>query len=323
MFSETNGNVAVLEPEVDLVAGLDAECVAQFLGDHDLPLGSDAVSHTAQYNPAGIPRAGAVSSRQYPRRVLACPNCSLALDVTETGATCPNRHSFDRGRGGYLNLLLGGRLSSDAVPGDTGESLAARRRFLTAGNYDPIAAALAAATAGAPGPVLDVGCGEGWYLTQVQGDRYGLDVSKAAVQMAAKAHQDMMFVVGNAYRLPVLSASVGVVMSVFAPHPFDEFARVLRPDGWWVTVTPGPQHLQEMKPDLSDRERVSERMKRRSEPPSEAQWSTRVQFALQLTEQSAADLYVMTPLRFQKGAGAQGLSEVTVDVWVSSSRPTA
>jgi len=252
--------------------------------------------------------------------VLACPNCSLALDVTEFGATCANRHSFDRGRGGYLNLLIGGRLSSDAVPGDTGESLAARRRFLTAGHYLPIANALAAATAGAPGPVLDVGCGEGWYLTQVQGDRYGLDVSKTAVQMAAKAHQDMMFVVGNAYRLPVLDGSVGVVMSVFAPPPFDEFNRVLQPDGWWVTATPGPLHLQEMKPDLSDRERVSERMKRRSEPPPAAQSATRVQYVLALNERAAADLYVMTPLRFQKDAGVQGLPEVTIDVWVSSSR---
>jgi 23S rRNA (guanine745-N1)-methyltransferase len=251
--------------------------------------------------------------------VLACPNCSLALEVTELGATCANRHSFDRGRGGYLNLLIGGRLSSTAVPGDTAESLAARRRFLTAGHYQPIADALAAATAGAPGPVLDVGCGEGWYLTQVEGDRYGLDVSKAAVQVAAKAHPEMMFVVGSAYRLPVLDSTVGIVMSVFAPHPFDEFARVLAPDGWWVTATPGPLHLQEMKPDLSDRQQVSERMKRRSEPPPEARSSTRVHYTLQLTEQSATDLYAMTPLRFQKGADPQGLREVTVDVWVSAS----
>ena len=78
-----------------------------------------------------------------------------------------------------------------------------------------------------------------------------------------------------------------------------------------------------MKPDLSDRERVGERMKRRSEPPVEALSWTRVQYALQLTEGSAADLYAMTPLRFQKDAGAQGLREVTVDVWVSSSHPTA
>ena len=180
---------------------------------------------------------------------------------------------------------------------------------------------LAAATAGAPGPVLDVGCGEGWYLSQLEGDRYGLDVSKSAVQMAAKAHHDVMFVVGNAYRLPVLDRSVGVAISVFAPHPFDELARVLSPEGWWVTVTPGPLHLQEMKPDLSDREGVSERMRRRSEAPPESQSSTRVQFVLQLTEQSAEDLFAMTPLRFQKDAGPTGLREVTVDVWVSSSRP--
>ena len=177
------------------------------------------------------------------------PSCGskVVLVLDESGATCSNQHSFDRGRGGYLNLLLGGRLPSDAVPGDTGDSLAARRRFLTAGNYRPIADALAAATAGAPGPVLDVGCGEGWYLSQLEGDRYGLDVSKTAVQMAAKAHHDVMFVVGNAYRLPVLDRSVGVAISVFAPHPFDEFTRVLRPDGWWVTVTPGAHHLEDLE----------------------------------------------------------------------------
>ena len=165
-----------------------------------------------------------------------------------------------------------------------------------------------------------MGCGEGWYLSQLEGDRYGLDVSKTAVQMAAKAHHDVMFVVGNAYRLPVLDRSVGVAISVFAPHPFDEFARVLRAEGWWVTVTPGPLHLQEMKPDLSDRERVNERLKRRSEPPPEATSSMRVQYRLQLDELSAADLYAMTPLRFQRNAGTAGVREVTVDVWVSSSR---
>ena len=262
----------------------------------------------------------ASSTSQYPRRVLACPNCSLALDISEVGATCSNQHSFDRGRGGYLNLLVGGRLSSAAVAGDTADSLAARRRFLTAGNYQPIADALTDAVADCPGPVLDVGCGEGWYLAQLENDRYGLDVSKAAVQMAARAHRDVMFVVGSAYRLPVLDGSVGVAVSVFAPHPFDEFARVLRPGGWWVTVTPGPLHLREMKPDLSDRERVNERMQRRSEPLPEARSATRVQYALQLNEESAADLYAMTPLRFQRDAGPKGLTEVTVDVWVSSSR---
>lgn len=42
--------------------------------------------------------------------VLACPNCALPLTIGATVAACPSGHSFDRGRAGYLNLLVGGRL---------------------------------------------------------------------------------------------------------------------------------------------------------------------------------------------------------------------
>ena len=77
-------------------------------------------------------------------QVLACPHCGLPLSLSATGATCERHHSFDRGRGGYLNLLVGGRLSAATTPGDTPDALAARRRFLGAGHYAPIAAAVAA-----------------------------------------------------------------------------------------------------------------------------------------------------------------------------------
>jgi hypothetical protein len=50
MLSETDGDVIVVEPEVDLVAGFDAQAVSQLLGDHDLPLGADTMSHTDEYN---------------------------------------------------------------------------------------------------------------------------------------------------------------------------------------------------------------------------------------------------------------------------------
>ena len=146
--------------------------------------------------------------------VLACPNCALALTFSARGATCANGHSFDRGRSGYLNLLVGGRLSAATTPGDTPDALAARRRFLGAGYYAPIAEALAEAVGVPDGPVLDVGCGEGYYLSQLDlVDLYGLDVAKSAVQMAARLLPDAQFVVGSAYRLPVLAGSVAAVLS--------------------------------------------------------------------------------------------------------------
>jgi 23S rRNA (guanine745-N1)-methyltransferase len=254
---------------------------------------------------------------------LACPHCALALLPTDTGAACATGHTFDRGRGGYLNLLVGGRLGPTVTPGDTPDALVARRRFLTAGHYAPIAAALAEAVGAPPGPVLDVGCGEGYYLSQLAvPDRYGLDVSKAAVQMASRALPDSQFVVGNAYRLPVLPASVGAVVSVFAPHPFEEFARVLRPGGWWATVTPGPNHLQEMRPVATGdaASKTDERLQRRAAAPAEATSARHVECTLDLTADAARDLFLMTPIRWQAGARLDGPAQVTVDVWVSSSR---
>jgi len=257
-------------------------------------------------------------------RVLACPNCGLALTLTDRGATCATGHAFDRGRGGYLNLLVGGRLGPTVTAGDTADSLAARRRFLTAAHYAPVAAALAEAVGEPTGPVLDVGCGEGYYVAGLPGEhRYGLDISKAAVQMAARAHPTIQFVVGSAYRLPVLDASVGAVVCVFAPHSFTEFARVLQADGRWVTVTPGGRHLQEMRPVVAgeSERRVGERLQRRSEPPPEAVDAIHVEFSLDLDAKAARDLFLMTPIRWQAGSRVDGPMRVTVDMWVSSSQP--
>lgn len=257
--------------------------------------------------------------------ILACPHCGLPLLLAAAGATCATGHSFDRGRGGYLNLLIGGRLSASTTPGDTPDALAARRRFLDAGHYAPIAAALSAAVGTPEGPVLDVGCGEGYYLSQLAlPARYGLDVAKSAVQMASRRLPDSQFVVGSAYRLPVLAESVGAVVSVFAPHPFDEFQRVLRPGGRWVTVTPGPNHLREMRPVLSGDalRKAEERLQRREVPLPEADTATRVQFELQLDATALRELFYMTPIQWQAGAtgaATEGGRTVSVDVWVSTS----
>ena len=258
--------------------------------------------------------------------VLACPNCALSLQLSATGATCVNGHSFDRGRGGYFNLHVGGRLTAATTPGDTPDALYARRRFLGAGHYAPIAAALASALGEPDGPVLDVGCGEGYYLSQLDlTDLYGLDVAKSAVQMAARLLPDAQFVVGSAYRLPVLDRSLAAVMSVFAPHPFEEFERVLRPGGRWVTVTPGPNHLQEMRPVLSgeSERKAAERLARRAVEPEEAQSARRLEFQMELSAEALRDLFYMTPIRWQAGStGAESEEgrKVSVDVWVASSQ---
>ena len=249
--------------------------------------------------------------------VFACPHCGLSFRETTSGVQCPNNHSFDRAREGYLNLLVAGRISAGTVSGDTPESLAARRRFLSTGAYNPIAQAVADTIGEVDGSVLDIGCGEGSYLSHIRSPhRYGLDIAKRGVQMACKLLPDAQFVVGTAFRLPVLDESCDAVFSIFAPHSLEEFQRALAPCGQWVTVTPGAHHLHQMRPKRDDN--ILERERRRDDPPTHATNARRLQFDLDLTDESAHDLFSMTPLVWQTAADAAPVTHVSVDVWVAS-----
>ena len=248
--------------------------------------------------------------------ILACPHCGQAFSEADRGVVCPSGHTFDRAREGYLHLLPSGRIAATTTPGDTPESLQARRSFLHDGWYSPIAQQLVHALGDIDGAVVDIGCGEGWYLSHVNApQRFGLDISKRAVQMASKLLPDSQFVVDTSFRLPILSDSCAAVFTVFAPHSHAEYQRVLRPGGTWVTVTPGPRHLEEMRPQKD--EAILQREERRQEPPPEASDAERVTFSLMLTEDAARDLFSMTPLRWQTAAEAAPTTQVTADVWVS------
>jgi 23S rRNA (guanine745-N1)-methyltransferase len=176
---------------------------------------------------------------------LACPYCGLALSEVDGTVRCGRGHSFDLARQGYVTLLPAGSRPT----GDDAAMVAARADFLAAGHYAPLTAAAVGAAAGAAGPVLDVGAGTGAHLAAVldaSPDAVGiaLDASRYAARRAARAHPRAGAVVADAWAgLPVRTGAVGVVLDVFAPRNGPETARVLRPDGLLVVVTPGPDHL--------------------------------------------------------------------------------
>ncbi|MGB0723719.1 MAG: methyltransferase domain-containing protein [Gammaproteobacteria bacterium] len=139
----------------------------------------------------------------------------------------------------------------------------ARRAFLEAGHYDPLIRAIAARldALGADQRVFDAGCGEGAYLRRLAalgaplGRRMGLDISKVAVRLAAKADREGQYLVGSSFDLPLLDDSVDAVLRVFAPGDPAEARRVLRPGGLYLVAAPGPRHLIELKQRIYDRPR--------------------------------------------------------------------
>ena len=198
---------------------------------------------------------------------LLCPLCGNVLEQTDRVCHCENGHCFDVARQGYVNLLPVQQKRS-LHPGDTREQVLSCRAFLDGGYYAPIADTLCALArdAGCVGPVLDVGCGEGYYgirLAQaLDAPLVGLDISKEAVRCAAGRYKQARWLCASAARLPVESASVGVVTSLFALTVPEEFHRVLRPDGLFLQVLAAPDHLLGLKriiyPTLTEKPKDSQ-----------------------------------------------------------------
>lgn len=181
-----------------------------------------------------------------------CPVCQEALLLEARSFRCAHGHSYDIAKEGYVNLLLANQKASKD-PGDDKEMLLARRQFLEAGHYDPLIAKLTEAMRpqASTGTLLDIGCGEGYYTQQLAAALpwkvvYGFDISKPAMQLAAKRYPQIHWAIASAARLPYLDESISSALSIFAPYHLDEVSRVLQPGGSLWVVGPGPQHLQEL-----------------------------------------------------------------------------
>lgn len=187
----------------------------------------------------------------------ACPvrGCGLLLERQAGQVACVSGHSFDVARTGHLNLLQPQDRRSKE-PGDAAEAVAARARCLEAGCGSALAASvvdLVARHAGGGRPsVLDIGCGEGYFLRELAASREidacGIDLSSRAASRAARGMPSALFVVANADRaLPWPDCSFDVLLSITARRPVSEMRRVSRPGAVVVVAIPAEDDLIELR----------------------------------------------------------------------------
>lgn len=192
---------------------------------------------------------------------LKCPSCEQVLHLAGNSWHCDNGHQFDRAKRGYTNLLLAQQRRSRS-PGDDKAMVQARTAFLELGRYQPLADALLAHLPDEEPAWLDIGCGEGWYTEQfaqrlggVNG--VGVDISKFAVDAAAKRNKRITWLVASGARLPLFDASQQTVFVLFTRLFVDDIARVLQPGGELIVVGTGETHLLPLREALYDDVRQS------------------------------------------------------------------
>lgn len=257
--------------------------------------------------------------------LLACPVCASrdpgadpGLRLDDRSLRCPAGHAYDLARQGYVNLTG----QPEPRNADTAAMVAARERFLDGGTYAPVAAVLLETVLGLPRPVgtvLEAGAGPGWYLAQllpglaaagVDVRGLALDVSVAAARRAAGRLRPLpagVLVADVWSRLPVRSATVDVVLSVFAPRHAAEFARVLRPGGHLVVVSPLPAHLAGLRETLGLLEiepGKQERLAAVLGDQFEAGPTREVAFRAALSADRVVDLVLMGPNAFHHAHGS-------------------
>lgn len=235
---------------------------------------------------------------------LQCPVCSRRLSPASGALICLRGHSFDVARHGYVTLQ---RPARRPAVGDDGAMVAARTAVQEAGHFEPLTAALAAEAykvdRGDSSVILDVGAGTGHHLAQILGvlarpRGIALDASRDASRRAARAHRRIAAVRSDVWQqIPLGDATVDLAMSVFAPRNGTELARVLRPGGALIVVTPDPDHLHELA--MLHTVRVdpckAERLRRQLIPVLRASEARRISWTLQLTRGEAEEMLRMGP----------------------------
>ena len=210
--------------------------------------------------------------------ILSCPVCETGLHRIEKCYQCVNGHLYDVSREGYVNLLLANQKASK-LPGDSREMLQSRRRFLESEHFHILSDTLNQLTtqqleqshsiSPKPTVILEAGCGEGYYLGELQQfltlaqptfavDYWGLDIAKDAVRMAAQRYKQINFLVASTRRkIPVADHSVDLLLTIFAPRNLVEYQRIMTANGIVMIVIPGKNHLRQLRTILMIPERES------------------------------------------------------------------
>lgn len=265
--------------------------------------------------------------------LLRCPLCGGALSRSGGSLVCDKRHCFDVARQGHVNLVPAQRESFYRR-----ELFESRAAVFAAGVFAPVVRAIGETIdryVQAERPVLvDAGCGEGYYTKNVcpgrDMTRIGFDLSKEAVKLAARGQSGASFLVADLANIPLAGGCADVLLDVFTPANYAEFARVLKPGGVLIKLWPRSGYLCQLREaargllrhDTYDDSRVAEYL------DAHARMLERrtITYTLPVDATLAEHLARMTPMLADVDLSALdlgGVTEITIDMNLYAGMPGA
>lgn len=176
--------------------------------------------------------------------LLRCPLCHRDFRLEKYALICENRHTYNLSKKGVVNFLT----KKADTRHYTRKMFEPRRRLIQAGMYAPVLQHIQKMIV--PGHLLDVGSGEGSFLSQLEvaGYKFGFDIAQDGVNMATDlVDRQVFFSLADLTNLPYASESMMTVLNLFTPSNYQEFHRVLAPGGQVIKVIPDQHYLQELR----------------------------------------------------------------------------
>ena len=250
--------------------------------------------------------------------LLRCPLCGGAFSRKDNSLVCEKRHTYDIARQGYVNFVPGQKEMFYKK-----ELFESRAKVFEAGVYAPVVERLSEAIdryVQIQNPVLlDAGCGEGYYTKAVCPgraiERIGFDLSKDAVKLAARGPKTAMFFAADLKNIPVKDHCVHVLLDIFTPANYAEFARVLAPDGLVMKLAPRSGYLKELRTLAGNRLRHQEYdggdVERYVHEKMNVIAQEAITYTLPVTQETAYHLARMTPMLAGVDVDTLDLSSIT------------
>ena len=143
--------------------------------------------------------------------ILRCPVCKKSIkSIKESSVLCENNHCFNISKKGYVNLV-----KNNAKTIYDKKLFESRSKIYEYGIYDELSKEIMDIVDKYTSKknanfVLDVGCGEGYYLNQLYSDEkinskcklFGIDISREGISLATRYENSILWSVSDLSNLP-------------------------------------------------------------------------------------------------------------------------